>query len=145
MVARDNSRQPPPTFPPINLLPGGEGVSEPCHHSDLAGRRRLLLWQGHQGHRLPSEAAREGRRCVARAGSCALPSPRDQATIAGSVSLALHTRTVAPLYKVPVVIHSDHCAKKLLPWFDGMLEADANYARANGGVRVPHPPISLAP
>ncbi|EOD26234.1 hypothetical protein EMIHUDRAFT_236947 [Emiliania huxleyi CCMP1516] len=74
-----------------------------------------------------------------------LPSAGWMATIAGSVSLALHTRTVAPLYKVPVVIHSDHCAKKLLPWFDGMLEADANYARANGGVRVPHPPISLAP
>lgn len=61
-----------------------------------------------------------------------------QATIAGSVSLALHTRTVAPLYKVPVVIHSDHCAKKLLPWFDGMLEADASYAKGHGGVRMPH-------
>jgi fructose-bisphosphate aldolase class II len=28
---------------------------------------------------------------------------------------------------VPVVLHSDHCAKKLLPWFDQMLEADAAY------------------
>jgi len=33
---------------------------------------------------------------------------------------------------VPVVLHSDHCAKKLLPWFDGMLEADEEYFRANG-------------
>ena len=27
----------------------------------------------------------------------------------------------------PVVLHTDHCAKKLLPWFDGMIEADAAY------------------
>jgi len=46
---------------------------------------------------------------------------------AGSVALAMHVRSVAPYYGVPVVIHSDHCAKKLLPWFDQMLEADASY------------------
>jgi fructose-bisphosphate aldolase, class II len=27
----------------------------------------------------------------------------------------------------PVVLHSDHCAEKLLPWFDGMLDADEEY------------------
>lgn len=32
----------------------------------------------------------------------------------------------------PVVLHSDHCAKKLLPWFDGMLAADAEYFKAHG-------------
>jgi fructose-bisphosphate aldolase class II len=31
---------------------------------------------------------------------------------------------VAPAYGVTVFVHSDHCAKKLLPWFDGMLEAE---------------------
>lgn len=31
----------------------------------------------------------------------------------------------------PVVIHSDHCAAKLLPWFDGMLEADEAYFAIN--------------
>jgi len=55
-----------------------------------------------------------------------------KATIAGSVALAHHVRTVAPLYGVPVVIHSDHCAKKLLPWFDGMMEADEAYFKAHG-------------
>jgi fructose-bisphosphate aldolase class II len=55
-----------------------------------------------------------------------------KATIAGSVALAMHVRTVAPLYGVPVVIHSDHCAKKLLPWFDGMLDADEAYFKAHG-------------
>ena len=47
-----------------------------------------------------------------------------KATIAGSVACAKHVHAVAALYGVPVVIHSDHCAKKLLPWFDGMLDAD---------------------
>mmetsp|Transcript_17207 Transcript_17207/g.21757 ORF Transcript_17207/g.21757 Transcript_17207/m.21757 type:complete len:388 (+) Transcript_17207:54-1217(+) len=46
------------------------------------------------------------------------------AAAAGSVALAYHVRSVAKYYGVPVVLHSDHCAKKLLPWFDGMLEAD---------------------
>jgi fructose-bisphosphate aldolase class II len=32
----------------------------------------------------------------------------------------------------PVVLHSDHCAKKLLPWFDGMLEADEAYFKEHG-------------
>jgi len=45
----------------------------------------------------------------------------------GSVALALHVRAIAPYYGVPVVLHSDHCAKKLLPWFDKMLEADEDY------------------
>jgi fructose-bisphosphate aldolase class II len=34
---------------------------------------------------------------------------------------------MAPAYGVPVLVHNDHCAKKLLPWFDGMLEADEEY------------------
>ena len=49
------------------------------------------------------------------------------AATAGSVALAYHVRAVAKYYGVPVVLHSDHCAKKLLPWFDGMLEADKEY------------------
>jgi len=45
----------------------------------------------------------------------------------GSVALAMHVRSVAKFYGIPVVLHSDHCAKKLLPWFDGMLKADEEY------------------
>merc|ERR1712193_173861 len=33
---------------------------------------------------------------------------------------------------IPVLVHSDHCAKKLLPWFDGMLEADKAFFEAHG-------------
>lgn len=49
------------------------------------------------------------------------------ADVVGSVALAMHVRSVAKYYGVPVVIHSDHCAKKLLPWFDGMLAADEDF------------------
>jgi len=45
----------------------------------------------------------------------------------GSVALAMHVRTVAKYYGIPVVLHSDHCAKNLLPWFDGMLAADEEF------------------
>lgn len=54
------------------------------------------------------------------------------AAAAGSVALAMHVRSVAKYYGVPVVLHSDHCAKKLLPWFDGMLEANEAYFKKFG-------------
>jgi fructose-bisphosphate aldolase, class II len=54
------------------------------------------------------------------------------AAAAGSVAMALHVRAMAPYYGVPVVLHSDHCAKKLLPWFDGMIEADEEYYNQYG-------------
>ena len=39
---------------------------------------------------------------------------------------------MAEHYGVPVILHSDHCAKKLLPWFDGMLEADEKHFKEHG-------------
>ncbi|GMI30775.1 hypothetical protein TrCOL_g3224 [Triparma columacea] len=54
------------------------------------------------------------------------------AAVAGSVALAYHVRAVASYYGVPVVLHSDHCAKKLLPWFDGMIAANEKYYAENG-------------
>merc|ERR1719504_419872 len=56
-----------------------------------------------------------------------LPNDKKQAAILGAVVGAHYVRNVAPAYGVPVLVHSDHCAKKLLPWFDGMLEADQEY------------------
>jgi fructose-bisphosphate aldolase class II len=55
-----------------------------------------------------------------------------QASILGSVAGAHYVRHVAPAYGIPVLVHSDHCAKKLLPWFDGMLEADEAFFKAHG-------------
>ena len=45
-----------------------------------------------------------------------------QSSIAGGISGAIHTHQMAELYGVTVILHTDHCAKKLLPWIDGLLE-----------------------
>jgi fructose-bisphosphate aldolase class II len=55
-----------------------------------------------------------------------------QASILGAVAGAHYVRMVAPAYGIPVFVHSDHCAKKLLPWFDGMLEADEAFFKEHG-------------
>jgi fructose-bisphosphate aldolase class II len=55
-----------------------------------------------------------------------------QASILGAVAGAHYVRAVAPAYGIPCLVHSDHCAKKLLPWFDGMLEADKAFFKAHG-------------
>lgn len=61
-----------------------------------------------------------------------LGNANERASIAGAISGAYHTKHMAELYGVPVVLHSDHCAKKLLPWFDGMLEEDERHFAAHG-------------
>jgi len=55
-----------------------------------------------------------------------------EASIAGAIAAAHYIRAVAPAYGIPVVLHTDHCAKKLLPWFDGMLEADEAWFKKTG-------------
>jgi len=62
----------------------------------------------------------------------ALPNDKKQTSILGAVAGAHYVRMVAPAYGIPVFVHSDHCAKKLLPWFDGMLEADQAFFSAHG-------------
>lgn len=55
-----------------------------------------------------------------------------KASIAGATAAAHYIRSIAPSYGIPVVLHSDHCAKKLLPWLDGMYEADEAYFKTHG-------------
>lgn len=55
-----------------------------------------------------------------------------QASILGSVSGAHHIHTLAKAYGVPVIIHTDHCAKNLLPWMDGMLAAGEDFYKRTG-------------
>ncbi|KAM7210684.1 hypothetical protein V8F06_013929 [Rhypophila decipiens] len=57
---------------------------------------------------------------------------RREASVAGSIAAAHYIRSIAPIYGVPVVLHTDHCAKKLLPWLDGMLDEDEKFFKANG-------------
>jgi len=61
-----------------------------------------------------------------------ISNKNQEASILGAVAGALHVRQVAKAYGIPVVLHSDHCAKKLLPWFDGMLKADEEYFAVHG-------------
>jgi fructose-bisphosphate aldolase class II len=55
-----------------------------------------------------------------------------EAAVAGSISGAQHVHLMAEKYGVPVVLHTDHCAKKLLPWVDGLLDAGEDFYKKNG-------------
>jgi len=59
-----------------------------------------------------------------------LANDKQQASIAGAVSGAMHVHKMAEAYGVPVVLHTDHAAKKLIPWVDGMLEAGKEFFAA---------------
>lgn len=60
----------------------------------------------------------------------ALKLPNDGGAVLGSVSGARHIALMAEHYGVPVVIHTDHAAKKLLPWIDGMLKLSEEHYQA---------------
>ncbi|RLD54791.1 MAG: class II fructose-bisphosphate aldolase [Bacteroidetes bacterium] len=62
----------------------------------------------------------------------ALSNENEKAAIAGAVSGAEHVHRMAELYGVPVILHTDHAAKKLLPWIDGLLDAGENYFKKHG-------------
>ncbi|ELM3736341.1 class II fructose-bisphosphate aldolase [Edwardsiella piscicida] len=55
-----------------------------------------------------------------------------QAAILGAISGAHHVHQMAEYYGVPVILHTDHCAKKLLPWLDGLLDAGEKHFAATG-------------
>lgn len=61
-----------------------------------------------------------------------LKNDQQQASTLGSITGAEHIWRVADAYGIPVVIHSDHCAKKLLPWLDGMLDYEEKYYAEHG-------------
>jgi len=52
--------------------------------------------------------------------------------VLGSVTAALHVHEMAVAYGVPVVLHTDHCARKLLPWIDGLLDRGEAYHASTG-------------
>ena len=58
--------------------------------------------------------------------------PSDEAAILGAISGAKHVYTVARAYGVPVVLHTDHAARKLLPWIDGLLDASEEHFKVRG-------------
>lgn len=61
-----------------------------------------------------------------------MPNDHLQANIAGGISGALHIHNVAKYYGVPVVLHTDHAAKKWLPWVSGLIDAGEQYYKEKG-------------
>jgi fructose-bisphosphate aldolase class II len=58
--------------------------------------------------------------------------PDENKAILGAISGAKHIHTMAKAYGVPVVLHTDHAARKLLPWIDGFLEASKEEFKNSG-------------
>tara|TARA_B100000963_G_scaffold228825_1_gene199616 strand:+ start:35950 stop:37017 length:1068 start_codon:yes stop_codon:yes gene_type:complete len=52
-----------------------------------------------------------------------LSNENQNSATAGAIAGAKHIHELAKLYNASVILHTDHCAKKLLPWIDGLLDA----------------------
>jgi len=61
-----------------------------------------------------------------------LSNEGQQASILGGISGAMHVHNVAQAYGVTVILHTDHCAKDLLPWVDGLLDASEKHYERYG-------------
>ena len=61
-----------------------------------------------------------------------LSNENQQSAILGGISGAMHVHAMAQAYGVTVVLHTDHCAKKLLPWIDGLLDAGEKFHASKG-------------
>ena len=61
-----------------------------------------------------------------------LSNDGQQSAIAGGIAAAHHVHTLAERYGTTAILHTDHCAKKLLPWIDGLLDAGEDFYKVNG-------------
>lgn len=61
-----------------------------------------------------------------------LSNENQRATIAGAIAGAKHVHELAKLYGATVILHTDHCAKNLLPWIDGLLDASEKHFAETG-------------
>ena len=61
-----------------------------------------------------------------------LSNENQKAAIAGGIAGAKHIHTLAEVYGATVILHTDHCAKNLLPWIDGLLDASEAHFAATG-------------
>ncbi|WP_126653006.1 class II fructose-bisphosphate aldolase [Chryseobacterium aureum] len=55
-----------------------------------------------------------------------------RAAVLGSIAGAKHIHTLAEAYGATVILHTDHCAKKLLPWIDGLMDANEDFYKQTG-------------
>ena len=61
-----------------------------------------------------------------------LSNADEKAAILGAIAGAKHIHTLAEAYGATVILHTDHCAKKLLPWIDGLLDASEKHFAETG-------------
>lgn len=61
-----------------------------------------------------------------------LSNADEKAAILGAISGAMHVHLVAQAYGIPVILHTDHAAKKLLPWIDALLDASEKHFTTHG-------------
>ncbi|HLU86971.1 MAG TPA: class II fructose-bisphosphate aldolase [Taishania sp.] len=61
-----------------------------------------------------------------------LKNDNERAAIAGSIAGAKHIHELAELYGATVILHTDHCAKNLLPWIDGLMDANEKFYKETG-------------
>lgn len=61
-----------------------------------------------------------------------LSNADERAAIIGAISGAIHVHMMAEAYGVPVILHTDHAAKKLLPWIDALLDAGESHFESQG-------------
>jgi fructose-bisphosphate aldolase, class II len=61
-----------------------------------------------------------------------LSNTNQRAAIAGAIAGAMHIHQLAEAYGARVMVHTDHCAKKLLPWVDGLLDVGEAYYEEHG-------------
>src|SRR5680860_1568684 len=61
-----------------------------------------------------------------------LSNENQKAAIAGAIAGAKHIHELAKVYGATVILHTDHCAKKLLPWIDGLLDAGEKFFKEHG-------------
>ena len=61
-----------------------------------------------------------------------LSNDNQQAAIAGAIAGAQHIHLLAEKYGACVILHTDHAARKLLPWIDGLLDAGEKFYKENG-------------
>jgi len=61
-----------------------------------------------------------------------LSNERQKAAVVGAISGAAHVHLMAEAYGVPVILHTDHAARKLLPWIDALIDASEKHFKSNG-------------
>ena len=66
------------------------------------------------------------------AGKGIKPTSGQRADVLGAIAGAKHVHSLAEEYGVPVILHTDHAAKKLLPWIDGLLDAGEEHFKQTG-------------